>query len=99
MSFAESKMFEFDISEELELVIKKLAKRDRERVEALRKKMLEIVNNDAKSIDRYRNCRYDLKEYKHVHIDKSFVLVFKVFKQENRILFAYLGHHDDFFKK
>jgi YafQ family addiction module toxin component len=99
MSYLESKMFEFDVSEELKLVMAKLAKRDRNRLLALRNKMAEIISNSYQTIDHYHNCIYSLKEYKHVHIDKSFVLFFKVCKQENRILFAFLGHHDAIFKK
>ncbi|RLE43940.1 addiction module toxin RelE [Candidatus Woesearchaeota archaeon] len=91
-------MFEFDLTDELRFVIKKLVKKDKKRVEILNKKIKEVINNDSDSIDRYSNCLYDLKEFKHLHIDKSFVLLFKVDKKKNFILFARLGHHDDFFK-
>jgi len=92
-------MFDFNLSDELKLVIKKLLKKDKKRVIILNKKIKEIINNNETTIDRYYNCSYDLKEYKHVHIDKSFVLLFKIEKKNNFILFAKLGHHDDFFKK
>ncbi|MBD3361605.1 addiction module toxin RelE [Candidatus Woesearchaeota archaeon] len=92
-------MFDFDLSDELKLIIKKLLKKDRKRVVILNKKIKEIINNDTNTIDRYHNCSYDLNQYKHVHIDKSFILLFKVEKENNFILFAKIGHHDDFFKK
>jgi YafQ family addiction module toxin component len=92
-------MFDFDLSDELKFVISKLVKKDKKRAIILNKKIKEIIDNDKNAIDRYHNCSYDLKEYKHVHIDKSFVLLFKVDKENNYILFARLGHHDDFFKK
>lgn len=92
-------MFDFDLSDELKLIIRKLLKKDKKRVIILNKKIKEIIDNNSKTIDRYHNCGYNLKEYKHVHIDKSFVLLFKVDKEDNFILFAKLGHHDDFFKK
>tara|TARA_Y100000310_G_C20280247_1_gene622258 strand:+ start:32 stop:307 length:276 start_codon:yes stop_codon:yes gene_type:complete len=88
-------MFDFDISDELKIVIRKLAKKDKIRVTILNKKIKEIITNDHLSIDRYKNCRYDLKEYKRVHIDKSFVLLFKINKQKNIIYFWKLKHHDD----
>lgn len=91
--------FDFDLSDELKLVIKKLQKKDRARIIILNKKIKEIVSNDANSVDRYKNCRYDLKEYKRVHIDKSFVLIFKVDKEKNHILFERLKHHDEVYKK
>ncbi len=92
-------MFDFELSDEVMIIIRKLTKKDKKRVETLNKKIKEIINNTPESIDRYHNCSYDLKNYKHVHIDKSFVLFFEVDKNNNIILFAKLGHHDDFFKK
>lgn len=92
-------MFDFDLSDELKAVITKLAKKDRKRTEILNRKIKEIINNDEKIIDRYYNCSYSLKEYKHAHIDKSFVLLFKVTKEKNHILFSKLSHHDNIFKK
>lgn len=91
-------MFDFDISDELKLVMRKLSKKQKSRALQIKKKILEIIRNDSDTIDRYYNCKYELKEYKHCHIDKSFVLLFKVDKSSNHILFAKLGHHDDFFK-
>ena len=88
-------MFDFDISNELKLLIRKLSKKDKAKVLVLNKKIKEIINNNNKSIDRYKNCRYDLKDYKRVHIDKSFVLLFKVNKENNIIFFWRLKHHDD----
>ena len=55
-------MFDFDISDELKIVIRKLAKKDRARVTILNKKIKEIISNDNTTIDRYKNCRYDLKD-------------------------------------
>ena len=91
-------MFDFDISDELKIVIKKLNRKDRERSLILAKKIKEIINNNIETISRYKNLRYDLKDYKRVHIDKSFVLLFRVFKDKNFILFDRLKHHDDIYK-
>ena len=87
-------MFDFDISDELKGLIVKLSQKDRLRLDILNKKIREIALNDHNSIDRYKNCRYSLKEYKRVHIDKSFVLLFKVYKDKNIIYFWKLEHHD-----
>lgn len=78
--------FSFDLSDELKIKIKKLAKKD--------KKKAEIINNDSETINRYKNLRHDLSEYKRVHIDQSFVLIFKVDIKNNFILFADFDHHD-----
>ena len=92
-------MFDFDISDELKILIRKLSKKGKIRVTIINKKIKEVTNNDADSIDRYKNCKYDLKGYKRVHIDKSFVLLFKVYKEKNIIYFWRLKHHDEVYKK
>ncbi len=91
--------FNFDLSDELKLLIKKLVKKDKLRVVILNEKIKKIVENDQKSIDRYKNLRYSLSEYKRVYIDKSFVLIFKVDKDHNHILFVNLRHHDQVYKR
>jgi len=87
-------MFSFNLSDELKFKIKKLLKKDRKKVEIINKKIKEIINCDGNSIQHYKNLRYDLKEYKRVHIDKHFVLTFKVDLQKNFILFVDFDHHD-----
>ncbi len=91
-------MFDFDMSDELRSLIEKLSKKDKLRTLILNKKIQEIISNDAKTIDHYKTCRYDLKEFKRVHIDKSFVLLFKVNKEKNSIYFWRLRHHDEIYK-
>ncbi|MDP1695607.1 MAG: addiction module toxin RelE [archaeon] len=91
-------MFEHDFSEELNLKIKKLLKKDKKRAEIMYKKIKEIVNNDAETIKRYKNLRHDLSDLKRVHIDTSFVLTFKVDLVNNFILFYDFDHHDVIFK-
>ena len=88
-------MFKFDFSDELKVKIKKLSKKDRKKLEILYKKVSEIISNDEKTIDRYKNLRYDLKTLKRVHIDKHFVLTFRVIKDDNFVLFVDLDHHDN----
>ena len=88
-------MFEFNLTDELKLKIKKLLKKDKKKVEIINKKIKEIVNCDEDSIEHYKNLKYELKEYKRVHIDKHFVLVFRVDLIRNFILFADFDHHDN----
>jgi len=91
--------FDFDVSDELRVLLGKLQKKDRVRILTLNKKIREIVDNDPQSIDRYKNLKYGLSDYKRVHIDKSFVLLFKVDKNRNHILFYRLKHHSEVYKK
>ncbi len=92
-------MFDFNITDELKIIIKRLVKRDKKKVEIINKKIKEIVNSDFQSIQHYKNLRHNLKEYKRVHIDGSFVLVFKVDISNNFILFVDFDHHDRIYKK
>ena len=91
-------MFNFDLSDELKFKIRKLAKKDRKRVEIINKKIKEVINSDLESIKHYKNLKYDMKEFKRVDIDSSFVLTFKVDLQNKFILFADLDHHDNIYK-
>ncbi len=92
-------MFDFNLSDELKLIIKKLVKKDKKKVEIINKKIKEIINSDEQSIQHYKNLRHDLKDYKRVRIDKSFVLVFKVDVLNNFILFVDFDYHDKIYQK
>ncbi|MBU0760810.1 MAG: hypothetical protein KJ858_03910 [Nanoarchaeota archaeon] len=46
-----------------------------------------------------KNLRYDLSEFKRVHIEKHFVLTFKVSIRDNFILFVDFDHHDNIYKR
>lgn len=87
-------MFDFDLSDELKLKIRRLLKKDKKKVEIINKKIKEIINNDKYSINRYKNLKYNLKQFKRVHIDKHFILTFKVNTEKNFILFVDFAHHD-----
>ena len=87
-------VFDFDLTDELKVKISKLIKKDKKKVEIINKKIKEVVNSDDDSIGHYKNLRYDLKEFKRVHIDKHFVLTFKVDMVKKFILFVDFDHHD-----
>jgi len=92
-------MFDFNLTDELRLIIEKLAKKDKKRTEIINKKIKQIINSDSVSIQHYKNLKYDLKDFKAVHIDSSFVLVFKTDIAKNFILFVDFDHHDRIYKK
>ncbi len=88
-------MFDFEISDELKVKIRKLLKKDRKKVEIINKKIKDIIACDFTTIEHYKNLKHELKDYKRVHIDTHFVLTFHVDKQKNFIIFADFDHHDD----
>jgi YafQ family addiction module toxin component len=89
-------MREFEIEEKLCKYIKKLFKKDKNKYEIVWKKINEILN--IENFEHYKNLRAPMNEFKRVHIDKSFVLVFKYNKEKNKIIFFDLDHHDRVYK-
>ncbi len=87
-------MFDFELKESLERKFKKIAKKDKQLMIATYKKISEIVANTPDTINRYKNLRHDLKEFKRVHIG-HFVLSFKVDSKKNLIIFEDLEHHNN----
>ena len=87
-------MFRYSFSDKLRLIIEKLVRKDKKTAEIIYKKIKEIINNDAETIRRYKNLRHDLSDLKRVHINRSFVLTFKVDIAKNFILFWDFDHHD-----
>lgn len=90
-------MLDFEISEKLQRVFKKLRKKDKARLEIALKKVDEICS--SQDIEHYKNLAYDLKEFKRVHIDSHFVLIFKFDKKASKIKFEDLQHHDTVYKR
>ena len=92
-------MFDFNLTDNLKLIIKKLVKKDKKKAEIINKKIKEIISSNKDSINHYKNLRHDLSDYKRVHIDKNFVLVFQVDISNNFILFVDFDHHDKIYGK
>ncbi len=89
----------FNLSDGLKKTIKVFAKKDKKTCETLENKIKQIVSSDETTIEHYKNLRYGMSDYKRVHISKSFVLIFKVDKTQNHIIFEKLDHHDNIYKK
>lgn len=87
-------MFRYALSDKLKIIITKLVKKDKKKVEIINKKIKEIINNDSETIKRYKNLKHDLHDLKRVHICGSFVLTFKVDLTNKFILFYDFDHHD-----
>ncbi len=90
-------MFEFDFTDQLKSMIRKLQKKYPKRAEMISRKVDEIISKTPQTINSYKNLRYDLKHLKRVHVDRHFVLVFKV--EGDFILFLDFEHHDKVYRK
>lgn len=82
-------MSEYEISDHLKRILKKLSKKDKVTYEAVMKKIQEVISSEDPN--HYKNLRYDMKDSKRVHVG-SFVLVFRVIG--DKIYFDDFDHHD-----
>jgi mRNA-degrading endonuclease RelE of RelBE toxin-antitoxin system len=90
-------MFEFEIRDRLKDKLKKLSTKNPVLMQAVNRKIKKIISQDANSIIRYKNLKYDLKEYKRIHITKNIILLFIVDIESNKILFTHLDHIDEIY--
>lgn len=88
-------MYNFHISENLQKILKKLSKKDKDLYNQVLKKIDEIIHSE--NVEHYKNLRYNMKDTKRVHIG-SFVLVFQYKKGEKLVIFDDLDHHDNIYK-
>jgi len=89
-------MRSYNTSERLDKILDKLSKKDKQLYEQVLRKIDEIIN--SKSIEPYKNLRYNMKDSKRVHVG-PFVLVFSYDKRLDLVSFEVLKHHDDVYKR
>ncbi|MBU1201786.1 MAG: type II toxin-antitoxin system RelE/ParE family toxin [Nanoarchaeota archaeon] len=92
-------MFEFDITDDLKKILKKLANKNPLIARAINRKIKEIINRDKESINIYKNLSYGLNNLKRVHITDWLVMTFEVDINKEFILFINVEHRDKVYKK
>ncbi len=90
-------MYSLERSEKLKKILNKLFKKDKVRYEATLRKISEATKSN--NPHHYKDLSYDMKEFKRVHIDSHFVLIFKVEENKKLIKFEDLQHHDYIYGK
>jgi len=88
-------MYSFEILPNLKETLAKLSKKDKSLYERVLKKIEEVINSG--NVEHYKNLRYNISDRKRVHIG-HFVLVFKVVKDSDKIIFVDFNHHDNVYK-
>ncbi len=88
-------MYNFIIEDKLEEILKKLYRKNRKTYEIIMKKIEEII----KLPQHYKSLRYDMKNVRRVHIEKSFVLIFNIDEESKTVKFIDYDHHDNIYKK
>jgi YafQ family addiction module toxin component len=85
--------FSYETSKHLERELIKLKKKNKRRLDIVLKKMSEILSNPH----HYKPLSHDMKGLRRVHIDKSFVLIYEIIEDENKIIFLDLDHHNNIY--
>lgn len=83
-------MYSLQIDEDLARKFDKLSKRDKTQLEAINKKLQEILAEPHQ----FKPLRYDMKNIRRVHIMKSFVLTYKIDEHNKKVVLLDYEHHD-----
>ena len=89
-------MYNFDVSENLEKILNKLSKKDKDMYNQILKKIYEVIHSE--DVEHYKNLRYNMQDSKRAHLG-HFVLIFQYKEEEEGvILFDDFDHHDNIYK-
>lgn len=66
--------------------------------ENIKKKMYEIANTLDYTPNHYKNLHKPLQEFKRVHINNNFVILFKVNIKTKEVIFYNYKHHNQVYK-
>ncbi len=92
-------MYNIKINPELLEELENIREKDSKSYQNIVKKVQNIANILELNPNHCKNLRKPLQDYKRVHINKSFVLVFKVdIKNKEMILMAY-DHHSKIYSR
>lgn len=82
--------YSLDVSDDLDKIFQKLAKKDKRTLEAINKKIKEILENPT----HYKPLHAPLQNKRRVHISGSFVLIFKIDEEKKMVQILEFEHHD-----
>ena len=88
-------MYKLIVLPVVDRVFKKLAKKDKEQLLAVNKKILQLQENPFIG----KPLHFPLQNKRRVHVFKSFVLVYDIQEAEKTITIRDYDHHDNIFKK
>ena len=81
--------------ETVDKIFSKLSSRNPKQMAIIFKKLEQIVEDPY----RFKPLRSDMKEYREVHIDKHFVLLYSIDKERKVVILEDYNHHDKIFGK
>tara|TARA_Y100000310_G_C20638020_1_gene792302 strand:+ start:1337 stop:1627 length:291 start_codon:yes stop_codon:yes gene_type:complete len=89
------KMYSLEIKPEADKIFKKLSKKNPKQLKIISNKIKEIRTNPSHE---YKSLRKPLQSFNRVHIDKHFVLIFKIHHDKEIVEIFYYDHHDKVYK-
>jgi YafQ family addiction module toxin component len=87
-------MYDLEIKPEADKIFSKLAKKNLRQLKIIDKKIKEIRKNPFE----YKFLRKPLNGFNRIHIDKHFVLIFRVDHKREVVVIYYFGHHDSVYQ-
>jgi len=84
-----------DIKPETDKIFKKLAKKNKKHLMIIHKKIEEIKQNPHHT---YKFLRKPLQTFNRVHIERHFVLIFKINHKKAIVEIYYYDHHDNVYQ-
>jgi len=84
-------MYDLDIKPEADKIFDRLSKKNKKQLLIIYKKIEEIRNNPEHD---YKFLRKPLQSFNMVHIDRHFVLIFKIDHKSEIVDIYYYDHHD-----
>lgn len=88
-------MYSLEVKPEADRIFKKLARKNLGQLAIIDKKIREIRENPNHI---YKFLRPPLQSFNRVHIDKSFVLIFKIEHKTKAVEIWHYDHHDKIYK-
>ena len=88
-------MYNLDIKPTVDKIFQKLSKRNKQQLRMIFNKIQEIRENPN---HQYKYLRKPIQKYNRVHIDKHFVLIFKINHENQSVVICYYDHHDNVYK-
>jgi len=85
--------YNLEISDELERIFIKLAKKSKKQLEIINKKIEKILENPY----HFKPLRGDMHGSRRVHIDKSFVLTYEIKEDIKIVRLLDYDHHDNIY--
>ena len=61
--------------------------KDKKSQENIKSKMSEIANTVEDNPDHYKNLKKPMQKYKRAHVNNSFVLIFRIDKENRKVIF------------